>query len=228
MHIQYCMDLMYIAVYTTVPAEASVLSHNQGGSLEGGEQQSLIKSVCIITAIVSNLLDSAFSATDKSAVNDHSKELITLVCKDKATSVTLTNDEGTIIVTDQRLASSPSPLNCEYLCKQLTLGVSESSFCAPTAPRPPSNAGGIAASIIVVLMLLASTAVILYFYLRVREKVAASTQGPSEISTGFSNQLYDTGSTVSVNCKKKTGTRKMLRVLNLVRMVKPNTLRQYV
>ncbi|XP_062410889.1 apical endosomal glycoprotein-like [Sardina pilchardus] len=59
----------------------------------------------------------------------------------------------------------------------------------PPTASPPSDAGGIAASIIVVVLLLGSCAVIMYFYLRVREGIRATTM--SEISGGISNEVYE-------------------------------------
>ncbi|XP_041916019.1 apical endosomal glycoprotein [Alosa sapidissima] len=62
----------------------------------------------------------------------------------------------------------------------------------PPTASPPSAAGGIAASIIVGLLLLGAFAAIMYFYLRVRERIKATTQ--SEISGGISNEVYESAS----------------------------------
>ncbi|KAL2099482.1 hypothetical protein ACEWY4_003876 [Coilia grayii] len=52
----------------------------------------------------------------------------------------------------------------------------------PPTASPPSNAGGIAASIIVAMMLLGSFVAILYFYLRVRQRIKAGLDGPSDVT----------------------------------------------
>lgn len=73
-------------------------------------------------------------------------------------------------------------------------------MCASAAvPPTDGNTGGVVASIIVVLLVLASVAVILYFYLRTRQTIKATTA--SETGAGFSNDVYESGSTVSEGIK---------------------------
>lgn len=70
-------------------------------------------------------------------------------------------------------------------------GVSCSEFIKPipTAPSTSGDSGGVVASIVVVLLVLASVAVILYFYLRTRQRINATSS--SEIDAGFSNHIYE-------------------------------------